>query len=105
MMSSGARRREGEEARFIPWMLKPGMYEVKVPLDTPMAPGLSCNVRIRGAHGVETLRFEPDKSMSLGVHEFSAGNGNYISFESAGATGEVVVRKIRMIMTDKMSSK
>ena len=103
--TSGARRREGEEARFVPWMLKPGMYEVKVPLDTPMAPGLSCNVRIRGAHGVETLRFEPDKSMSLGVHEFSAGNGNYISFESAGATGEVVVRKIRMIMTDKMSSK
>ena len=99
--TSGARRRAGEEARFIPWIPKPGKYEVTVPLDTPMGPGHSCNVRIRGAHGVESLRFEPGKSMSLGVHEFSAGTGNYISFESAGSSGEVVVRKIRMTMTDK----
>ena len=99
--TSGARRRAGEEARFIPWMLKPGMYEVKVPLYAPVTPGLSCNVRIRGGHGVKSLRFEPGKSMSLGVHEFSAGTGNYISFESAGASGEVVVRAIRMTTTDK----
>ena len=52
---------------------------------------------VRDAGGVQTVRFDPAKSMTLGTFRFAAGGGNYIEFESAGATGEVVVRKVRLI--------
>ena len=95
--TSGGRNRPGEVARFTPQMLEAGEYTVCIPLNTPWPMGHQCNVRVRDAGGVQTVRFDPAKSMTLGTFRFAAGGGNYIEFESAGATGEVVVRKVRLI--------
>jgi hypothetical protein len=89
-LTNGSRPTPGEFARFTP-DLRAGRYEVLLSEQTPFAPGVEFDVRVRCASGDQVVRMRPDRSRRVGTFDFDEGADGFVEIHAGGSTGLVVV--------------
>jgi hypothetical protein len=93
-LTNGRRAARGEFARFAP-DLNAGKYIVSLSEETPFAPGVEFDVRVRHAGGDEAVRMRPEESRKIGTFEFHEGADGFVEILAEGSKGLVIADAVQ----------